>query len=89
MTDPYARPFAWSVAGESFHEGSSSPWKPEHHEGVFYAENAGEALERIVSGLGEGTTMDNTIPWDLIEQDREITITIRPADDPPSDTEAG
>jgi hypothetical protein len=71
--------FEWTVAGEFYREGSSDPWRGASAAGKIAAESAGEALEKIVTGLGEGTTGDNTIPWDCIEQDREITITIKPA----------
>lgn len=81
MPHPDDTTFEWSVQGESYHEGSSSPWRSEYHEGTITAESAGYALEKIVSGLGEDTTLENTIPWDLIEQDREITITIKPREE--------
>ncbi len=71
--------YAWTVSGERYHEGSSDPWRIETADGVIEAECAGEALEKIVNGVGE--PLENTIPWDLIDQEREITITIRPADD--------
>lgn len=71
--------FAWTVEGESHHEHSSIPWRSESHDGVIAADCAGEALQRIVTG-GPGTTLDDTIPWDLIDQSRPITITLRPVD---------
>jgi hypothetical protein len=73
--------FTWTVAGESYRPGSNPAWRSESYSSEIAAETAGEALEKIVRGLGKGTTGDNTIPWDLIEQDREITITIKPSEE--------
>lgn len=71
--------FVWTVRGESFREGSSDPWRIEEHGGEVTAEGAGEALVAIITGFG--APGDNAISWDLIEQEREITITIHPKED--------
>lgn len=76
------RLYKWTVTGESYHEHSSQQWQEESHEAVIAAEFAGEALEAIVTGRGTEVTLENTIPWDLISQDREIIITIRPLENP-------
>lgn len=78
MTD-----FRWTVSGESRRLHSSPPWRPESHEGRIAAESAGAALEAIITG--RGATLTDSIPWDLIDQDRPITITIRPEQDGQAD----
>jgi len=75
------RKFAWTVEGESHHPHSSPEWKPEEASGTISAEGAGEALERIVTGVG--FPLNDTIPWDIIDQEREIIITIRLVEDEP------
>lgn len=70
------RPFRWWVVSWSYHEGSSRPWRQESHEGSVDADSLGAALDGIVTGGA-----DDSIPWDLINQDREVTISIRPVDD--------
>lgn len=80
MTDE-SRRFRWAVTGESYHEGCADPWRSEHHEGEISAEHAAEALEQIIMGPESQTGRTNdTLPWDLIDGDREITITIRPSE---------
>ena len=76
--------YAWTVEGESYHPHSSQEWQPEEASGTIRAEGAGEALERIVRGVG--FPLNDTIPWDIIDQDREIIITIRPVDNSPGES---
>ena len=61
---------------------SADPWRPESAEGTVEAEDGGEALEKIIHGLG--VPLEDSIPWDLISLDREVVITIKPVAEPPS-----
>lgn len=72
--------FEWTAEGEVYRHGSD-PWQFTEASGRIAAESAGAALEKIVTGQGEGTTLGNTLPWDVLDQDRKITITIQPAED--------
>lgn len=73
------RDFAWTIAGEYYREGSSYPWRGIEESGVVPAESVPEALIKLVTGFGRGTTMENTPDW-LVDSGREIVITIKPAD---------
>jgi len=69
--------FRWSIEGDTYLPHSVPEWRAESAEGSIEAEGAGEALAMMVSGLG--APLNDTIPWDLISQDRPITIRIWPA----------
>jgi hypothetical protein len=78
-----SRRYTWTVRGESHHPHSSPQWRLEEASGVIEVReelaDAGDALVTIITGRGEGGTLEATIPWDLFSLAREVSITFGPA----------
>jgi hypothetical protein len=75
------RKFEWTVVGYYYKQGSSEPWRMEKQDGVIEAESSGHAIVKLATGFGLGTTLENTPDWLLVDDDRGITISLKPVED--------
>ena len=79
--------YKWTVEGESHHPHSSPEWWPESTGGTVESDCGGDALVKIIAGgaspriTGEpAAPVEDTIPWDIIDCDRGVVITIEPTE---------
>lgn len=82
-----ARRFAWTAEGWDYRPHSSPGYRPSSAEGVIEIaadSDPGDALVAIITGQGEGATLEATIPWGMFTLDREIRITFGPQSGDPA-----
>lgn len=69
--------FEWSMTADCHYPHSMPEYRRESQEGTITAEDFGDALVKIITGLGADVA--EAIEWGRVSPDRPITIEIRRA----------